>query len=201
MIDPHGITVIAATGLEAQAVRRASPDLRVIECGVSLERVDHAALGDTVVSCGLAGGLSPGLHTGTVLVPREIERPNGERVVCDRDLQGALVDSARRLGFEPVQEPMITSSRIVRGSDRARFSARGYAGADMESGLLWAPRIAAVRVILDTPQHELSTAWLRPGLALMNPLLWPQAIWLARNAAPCANIAARVVSEAFPTSS
>ena len=74
--------------------------------------------------------------------------------------------------------------------------ASGYAGVDMETGLLDAPRIAAVRVILDTPQHELSPDWLRPARALRNPRNWPQALWLARDAPRCARRAAEVVAAA-----
>ncbi len=197
VIDARDITVIAATGLEAQAVRRESPSLRVVESGIALSKVDSAELGNAVVSCGLAGGLSPGLITGAVLVPREIVRPDGSRISCDESLQQALVQSARRLGFEPIEEPVITSATIVRGTERTRLAKLGCAGVDMESGLLTAARTAVVRVILDTPQHELSAAWLRPMTAMMNPLLWPEALWLARTAPRCARTAARIVSEAF----
>lgn len=201
MIHSRDVTIIAATSLEARAARRECPQLNTVESGIALAKVDRAQLRGTVVSCGLAGGLSRELPTGTVLIPREVVRPNGERVVCDAPLQRSFVESARGLGFEPVEEPMITSATIVHGADRARLAAHGYAGVDMESGLLSAARVAVVRVILDTPLHELSVAWVRPAIALMNPFLWPQAAWLARNAPRCATIAARIVAAATPVSS
>lgn len=200
MIDPRDVTVIAATGIEASAVRRECPKLKVIESGIALAKVDRARIGDSVISCGVAGGLSPALPTGTVLVPREVTRPSGERVVCDATLQRALVESARRLGFEPVEDPLLTSAMIVHGPDRGRYAELGYSGVDMESGLLTASRIAVVRVVLDTPQHELSAAWAKPALALMNPFLWPQAAWLAKNAPRCSSIAAQVIAAATPVS-
>src|SRR5690242_9182387 len=99
VIDSREVMVIAATRLEANAVRRECPQLRVIECGIALVKSDGSQFGDVVISCGLAGGLSGELPTGTVLVPREIERPTGERVSCDRELHGALLGAARQLGF------------------------------------------------------------------------------------------------------
>ncbi len=197
MIDSRDLTVIAATALEARAVRRVCRQLAVVESGIALAKLDRSRLTDSVISCGVAGGLSAELPTGAVLIPREVARANGERLACDASLQRALVESSRRLGFEPVEAPMLTSAGIVHGADRARFSQRGYTGVDMESGLLTAPRIAVVRVILDTPQHELSAAWARPASALLNPFLWPQAVWLARNAPRCARVAAHIICEAL----
>jgi len=195
VIDPRDVTVIAATGLEARAVRRECPQLNVMESGIALAKLDRSRLSDAVISCGLAGGLSRELPTGTVLIPREVARVDGNRVACDEAMQRALVEAARRLGFDPVEEPMMTSATIVHGEERARFAERGFVGVDMESGLIDAPRIAVVRVILDTPDNELSAAWARPAIALMNPLLWPQAAWLARNAPRCARIAAVILNE------
>ncbi len=200
MIDPRDVTIIAATGLEARAVRREDPQLNVVESGIALVKLDRTCLSSAVISCGLAGGLSRAFPTGTVLIPREVARPEGKRLVCDEPLQRALVQSARHLGFEPLEDAMITSAIIVRGVDRERLAKRGYTGVDMESGRLTAPRVAVVRVILDTPLNELSSAWVRPALALMNPLLWPQAAWLARNAPRCARIAARITATTWSKS-
>jgi Phosphorylase superfamily len=196
VIGLDDITVIAATVIEARAIRKACPSVRVLETGVALANLDAARLGDVVISCGLAGGLSRELRTGTVLVPREVRRPDGERIVCDAQLQSTLAGSARRLGYDVVDGPMITSAAIVRGDERATFARRGYVGADMESGLLTAPRIGVIRVILDTPERELSSAWLDPTKAMMNPKNWPEALWLARTAPHCARVAAQVLAGA-----
>ena len=42
------------------------------------------------------------------------------------------------------------------------------------------PRVAAVRVILDTPAHEISPAWVNPRRAAADPRNWREAAWLAR---------------------
>jgi nucleoside phosphorylase len=190
------LLVVAATALEANAVRRAAADVRVIETGVALARANPADLGERVVSCGLAGGLRADLASGTVLVPRTVRRPNGETLQCDAELVDALLESARRLGIEPVTDALLTSERIVNGAARAQWAARGYAGVDMETGRIIAPHIAAVRVILDTPLRELSSDWLNPGRALRDPRNWPQALWLARAAPNAARLAARIVAGA-----
>jgi hypothetical protein len=190
------LSIIAATALEANAVRRACPGVRVVETGIALARASQADFGECVVSCGLAGGLREDLASGTVLIPREVRRPNCETLQCDRELVEALLESARHLRIEPVTDPLLTSECIVNGPGRAQWAARGYAGVDMETGLIVAPRVAAVRVILDTPLRELSSEWLNPDRALRDPRNWPQALWLARAAPSAARLAARIVAGA-----
>lgn len=192
----ESVVVIAATALEANAVRRVCPGVLVIESGVALANANPADLGSAVVSCGLAGGLREDLPTGTLLIPRAVRRPNGETLQCDPELVEALLRSARDLHLEPITDPLFTSERIVNGAERAQWAARGYAGVDMETGLIRALRIAAVRVILDTPQRELSCDWINPGRALLDPRNWSQAFWLARAAPSAARLAARIVAGA-----
>ncbi|MGH7738022.1 MAG: hypothetical protein ACREMP_09190 [Candidatus Tyrphobacter sp.] len=188
--------IVAATVVEARAVRAAAPRARVLQCGVAFSGCDPAKAGDTVISCGLCGGLRDDLPTGSVVVADRVRRPNGDEFVCDRALVLQLTVAARKLGYEPVVAPVVTTSVIVSGVDRARWAALGYAAADMESGLIVAQRIGVVRVVLDTPQRELSRAWAHPAQALANPLLWPQAMWLRREAPRCAAISAAVVAAA-----
>jgi hypothetical protein len=115
---------------------------------------------------------------------------------CDAELLERLTARARTLGIEPVFAPLLTSAEIVNGTARAQWAARGYAGVDMETGLLDAPRIAAVRVVLDTPQRELSADWRTPLLAILKPWNWSQAFWMARKAPKAAALAARVAAGA-----
>jgi hypothetical protein len=171
------------------------PDVRVYETGIALTK--HAGpFGGAVVSCGLAGGLRREIPSGTVLVPTEVRRPDGSTLRCDDALTAKLAESARRLGFEPVCDPLYTASSIVNGADRETWARAGFAGVDMETGLIDAERVAAVRVVLDTPQRELSAEWLVPARALARPRNWPQAFWLARNAPRFARRAAAVVAAA-----
>jgi hypothetical protein len=188
------LVLIAATALEARALRRELPGARVVETGVALARLDEP-LGDAVVSCGLAGGLRDGLPTGTLLVPRHVCRPDGRIVHCDPELVQAFARGARELGIEPLFDPMVTAETLVTAAERGRWAARGYAGADMETGRIDAVRLAAVRVVLDTPRHELSADWLHPACAMLKPWNWSQAFWLAREAPRAARLAARVVAQ------
>ena len=196
MRKPQGpFTFVAATSIESAALRREMPDARIVETGIALERV-RDALGTIVISCGVAGGLRADLETGTVLIPAEVRRPSGELLRCDAELVKALAYRARQLGIAPRFDPLLTSNTIVRGAARVQWAARGYAAVDMETGLIQAPRIAAVRVILDTPARELSADWRNPIVAMLKPWNWPQAFWLAREAPRAAALAARVAAGA-----
>jgi hypothetical protein len=188
--------VVTATSVEAKAARKALRGWSVIEAGVALcKRSD--GFGDCVISCGLAGGLHDRLLTGTVVIPHEVLRPDGTTLRCDDELTQRLIAAARERGIEAVTDPIVTTTHVITGSDRKTWSGRGYAGVDMETGLLQARRVAAVRVVLDTPLRELSEEWLHPARALFNPVLWPQALWLARNAPRCAQRAAEIVAAAL----
>jgi hypothetical protein len=190
----ESITIVAALPLEANAVRRLLPNAAVLEGGIALAKLREPLHG-TVVVCGVAGGLRSDLPTGTLLVPRRVRRPDGSEFDCDADLVAAFAASARRLGVEPVLDSLLTAATIVNGAARLEWAARGYAGVDMETGLIQAARVAAVRVVLDTPQHELSTDWVNPMRAMLKPSNWPQALWLAREAPRAARLAARVVTQ------
>ncbi len=199
MVSRERPVVIAATGVEARALRTAAPGVRIVECGIAFARRSPDSLGTTVISCGLAGGLRRDLPSGTVVVADRVRRTDGTSLTCDRALVLQLTVAARKLGHEPVVAPIVTTGTLVTGAERERWASEGYAAADMESGLVVAPRVGVVRVILDTPQRELSPAWAHPSSALLNPLLWPQAMQLARNAPRCAAIAAAVVALAWPS--
>ncbi len=189
------VVLIGATSLECNALRRALPDARIVQTGVALANL-REPLSDTVISCGLAGGLRSDLSTGTLLLPREVRRPDGRVLRCDLELVEAFARSARRLGIEPVFDPLLTASTIVNGAGRGQWAARGYAGVDMETGRIEAARVAAVRVVLDTPQTELSSDWSEPLQAMLKPWNWPQALWLAKAAPRAAKLVARVVAAA-----
>ena len=194
-VHATGLTFIAATPVEVKALRRALPSARVVHAGIALARV-REDLGATVISCGLAGGLRAGLPTGTLLIPRTVRRPSGEMLNCDEELVELFAQQARALGIAPVFDPLVTATSIVVGASRREWAQRGYAGVDMESGLLVAPRVAVVRAVLDTPEREISADWRFPVVAMLKPWNWPQAVWLAREAPRAAALAARVAAAA-----
>jgi hypothetical protein len=165
----------------------------VVQTGVALSRAGDRPLRGIVISCGLAGGLRADVRTGSVLVPERVLRPDNTTLECDGDLVSALCAATRRLGLVPITAPMVTSTTLVHGSLRNTWAELGYAGVDMETGLILAPRVAAVRVVLDTPLRELSEDWLHPSTALLRPRNWPQALWLSREAPRCARLAAQIV--------
>ncbi len=179
-------------------MRRERPNATVIEGGIALAKLRERPRG-TVVVCGVAGGLRGDLPTGALLIPRRVRRPDGRDLECDAELVATFIASARRLGVEPVLDPLLTAGAIVGGAARLEWAARGYAGVDMETGLIEASRVAAVRVLLDTPQHELSTDWVNPIRAMLRPSNWPQAAWLAVEAPRAARLAARVVAQGIGT--
>ena len=59
------------------------------------------------------------------------------------------------------------------------------------------PRVAAVRVILDNPAHEISPAWVNPRRAAADPRNWREAAWLARWVPRYTRRAALVVAAAI----
>ena len=191
------LTIVAATSLEAAAVRRAAPHLHLVQSGVALSRLRAGDCRDAVVTCGLAGGLRQDLVTGSIVIPDAVATPNGDVIACDPALSDALLRSARELGHSAQRGTLLTSSELVNGSARAAWAKRGFIAADMETGFLRAARVAAVRVILDTPGRELDGAWLRPASVLWQPWLWPQALWLMREAPRCARLASEIVALAF----
>jgi hypothetical protein len=195
--DARLLIVAAATGLEARAARHAAPQLRVVETGVGLSRVDGRALGDLVISCGIAGALQPGLRSGSVVVPDRVMRPDGDVLECDRDLANSLDAAARRLGLVPSRGALVTTMTLLSGPERALWAQRGYQTVDMETGLIRAGRVACIRVVLDTPDRELSDAWLRPWTIPFRPDAWGQVAWVVREAPRCARLAAAVLAEAF----
>jgi len=192
-------TVVAATRLEARAVRRELPAARLVWSGVALSRLAGGAaeLTGTVVTCGVAGSTRPDVPTGTVLVPRRVLRSDGCELGCDPALVEALAAASRRLGLEPELGAMATTEALAVGAERAVWAARGCAGMDMETGLLRADRVASVRVVLDTPERELHAAWGRPATVLWRPAAWGQLPWLATEGPRCARLAARVLAAAL----
>jgi len=203
--------VVAATRVEARAAQRAlGGAAAVVEVGVALSRVrarDGAASPPglplppstwegAVVTCGVAGALRP-LPVGTVLVPERVGRPDGSTLACDPELVAALVAAAHRLGLAPERGPLLTADHLVVGGERRRWAEHGYVAVDMETGLVPARRLAAVRVVLDGPDRELDPAWHGARWPPGRPSALRQLPWLAWEAPRCARRAAAVLAEAL----
>jgi hypothetical protein len=193
-----GVVVLAATGLEWRAVRRAlaaaGNPARVVRCGVALDRWEPPPPPrPALITCGLAGGLRSDLRPGTVVIATSVAVEDGEPVQCDPELVAALTAGARACGQEPVMGPMLTSRRLVTGAARRTWAERGYVAAEMETALLastGAP-LASLRVVIDAPAAELSENWTSPTRAALDPRRWREGLWLAARAPGCARLAAR----------
>lgn len=192
------ITVVTATSIEAAAARKALPkDVVVVEAGIALA-TSAAHCDGLAISCGVAGGLREDLPTGTVLIPSSIRSPQDSIIECDPAASEALRNAAVALGYEPVDAPLITSASLIYGADRMTLAAQGYAGVDMESALIRADRIACVRVVLDTPQREISAVWEKPWRVPFHPRAWRDLPFLAHEGPRCARIAAQIIASAVP---
>jgi hypothetical protein len=170
------IVVLAPTRFERWALRRVPS---VVHSGVGLR--DWKGAADIAIVAGLAGALVD-LEPGTIVVPERAETEDGYRLPCDEQLRVALGAAARECGYPLETGPVLSARAIVRGSGRNHWASRGFVASDMETAFLSGPgRVAAVRVILDTPRRELSADWLAPGGAL-RPRLWPEMAALALRA-------------------
>lgn len=193
------ITVITATWLETCLTKLVLRHFaRVIHVGVgATRRLEQSSA--PIIVCGLAGALAPTLRPGTLVIPSSVGSAAGEHVACDPTLTAKLRSAARIAGHETVDGPVLAAPRLVTGEDRNRWAREGFVAVEMESGELLrrGHRLAIVRVVLDTPERELSAHWQQPWSALKHPRVWPEAMRLAVDAPRATLRAARVVKLAL----
>ncbi|MCH0541733.1 1-hydroxy-2-methyl-2-butenyl 4-diphosphate reductase [Streptomyces sp. MUM 203J] len=124
-------------------------------------RPDGPLCGASVVASGFCAGLAPGMHPGDLVVADETRGPHGGTAcTATAHLAAAL---ARAVPGRTVHTgPLLGSDHVVRGQERADLRATGALAVDMESAatlhaaLATGPRpVAAVRVVVDAPEHEL----------------------------------------------
>lgn len=177
----QSVVILAPTLLEYWAVRSLLPAAPVRRIGVGMVCCQDLLQGSAVVVCGLAGALVSGLSPGTVLVPEWVGLVDGETMVCDPILVQALITATRSLHLPLSTGPLLTAQFLVAGSERPNWSQQGFVAADMETGLLAEQnlRVAAIRVILDAPDHEISSDWLHPEKAFLQPQHWKELLWLS----------------------
>ncbi|MFE3609724.1 phosphorylase family protein [Streptomyces goshikiensis] len=175
------LLVACALRIERAALRsggeRGAPDgYAVLRTGMGPRAADLAVAralagpgGDrtAVLATGFCAGLVPGMNPGDLIVAEETRDPRGT-VTCDGTalLAEAL---ARAVPGATVHLGALTGSdHVVRGQERAQLRATGAIAVDMESAAtLWTATrgargaldrrgpVAAVRVIVDAPEHEL----------------------------------------------
>ncbi|MFD9410089.1 1-hydroxy-2-methyl-2-butenyl 4-diphosphate reductase [Streptomyces sp. NPDC059989] len=172
--NPDPLLVACALRIEQAALRgapRGAPEAygllrtgmgpRAAERAVAraLERpgMDRAA----VLATGFCAGLVPGMHPGDLVVAEETRDPQGTVPCTGTTLLAEAL--ARAAPGRTVHLGALTGSdHVVRGQERAQLRATGAIAVDMESAAtLWAATragnrpVAAVRVIVDAPEHEL----------------------------------------------
>ncbi|MFF8097344.1 1-hydroxy-2-methyl-2-butenyl 4-diphosphate reductase [Streptomyces sp. NPDC016675] len=173
---PSPLLIACALGIEHLALRTgdrggADGPVTVLRTGMgpraaerSVSRVlaeDRALGGAAVLATGFCAGLAPGMHPGDLVVAEETRDPRSTVACVGTD---RLVKELRRaLPRRTVHTgPLTGSDHVVRGPERADLLATGAIAVDMESAatLLSAVRagprpVAAVRVVVDAPEHEL----------------------------------------------
>ncbi|MCK8678072.1 phosphorylase family protein [Streptomyces lichenis] len=174
---PSPLLVACALGIEQLALRSArrpgaaAPGpYTVLRTGMGPDNARRAvsgALGDpalagaAVLASGFCAGLRPGMHPGDLVVAEETRGPEGATPCAGTEILVAALERAAP-GRRVHTGPLIGSDHVVRGQERALLRARGALAVDMESAatlraaLAVGPRpVAAVRVVVDAPEHEL----------------------------------------------
>ncbi|MEL5953675.1 1-hydroxy-2-methyl-2-butenyl 4-diphosphate reductase [Streptomyces sp. CLV115] len=134
---------------------------RAAETAVARVLGTDRAPGTAVLASGFCAGLLPGMHPGDLVVADET-REAGDSTVCTGP--GLLAEALARAvpGRTVHTGPLTGSAHVVRGHERTGLRATGAIAVDMESAatlrtaLRSGPRpVAAVRVVVDAPEHEL----------------------------------------------
>jgi len=171
----------------------------MLRVGVNARHLGTAAAIPMAISVGLAGGLRSDLKPGTVVIATELALGEAKRVTCDAHWLETLADAAHALALPTVRGPIVTLADMTVGASRERWAQQGFTAVDMESAHVAhrAERVAAVRVVLDSPAHELSALWRTPWRAALDPRCWAEALWLAAHAPRFALRAADVLGRAL----
>ncbi|MFM9448666.1 1-hydroxy-2-methyl-2-butenyl 4-diphosphate reductase [Streptomyces acidiscabies] len=188
---PAPLLIACALGIEHVALRLgdrsgAAGPVTVLRTGMgprAAERSVGRVLGDpvlegaAVLATGFCAGLAPGMHPGDLVVAEETRDPRGSVPCVDTEL--LVKELARTLpGCTVHTGPLVGSDHVVRGPERSALRATGAIAVDMESAatLLSAVRagtrpVAAVRVVVDAPEHELvRIGTLRGGISAFRVL-------------------------------
>ncbi|MBB4895316.1 nucleoside phosphorylase [Streptomyces olivoverticillatus] len=188
---PAPLLIACALGIERLALRGglggAAGPVTVLRTGMGPQAADRAVAqalaGDpamreaAVIATGFCAGLAPGMHPGDLVVADET-RDRAGRTECvgveflAKELARAVTGSVIHTG------PLVGSDHVVRGAERADLHAAGALAVDMESAatLRSAVRagsrpVAAVRVVVDAPEHELvRIGTLRGGISAFRVL-------------------------------
>lgn len=173
--EPAPLLIACALGIEHLALRSgdrggAGGPVTVLRTGMgpkaaerSVTRIlaDPALREAAVLATGFCAGLAPGMHPGDLVVAEETRDAHGSTPCVGTEL--LVKELVRALPGRTVHTgPLMGSDHVVRGHERSDLLATGAIAVDMESAstLQSAVRtgarpVAAVRVVVDAPEHEL----------------------------------------------
>ncbi|MFE3181177.1 1-hydroxy-2-methyl-2-butenyl 4-diphosphate reductase [Streptomyces violascens] len=172
--QPVPLVIACALTIERFALRGArggsTGPVTVLRSGMGPRAAERAVVrtldGDrmrdaAVIASGFCAGLVPGMHPGDLVVAEETRDPRGTTLCTDIEVLAKALAEALP-GRTVHTGPLTGSDHVVRGPERADLRATGAIAVDMESAAtLWSaqqagPRpVAAVRVVVDAPEHEL----------------------------------------------
>jgi 4-hydroxy-3-methylbut-2-enyl diphosphate reductase len=171
MSSPKGtgqLLVAAPLRIEAALISSAARGAAVRKTGMGPARAKAAAgelashAGSAMIVLGFCGGLDASSVPGEVIVAEEVYPASDEghaeaRVRCD--LSAQLLQRLTGLGMKVRTGHVVCVSRLALGERRAELHAGGAIAVDMESVWLAAGTgerpFGVVRVVLDSPEHEL----------------------------------------------
>ncbi|MBT2487952.1 1-hydroxy-2-methyl-2-butenyl 4-diphosphate reductase [Streptomyces sp. ISL-96] len=190
---PAPLLIACALGIERFALRSGArkevpgPPVTVVRTGMGPRAAEEAvtralapggpADDACVIASGFCAGLAPGMHPGDLIVADETRGPRGSTSCTGVELLAEAL--ARAVPGRTVHTgPLTGADHVVRGQERAELRATGAIAVDMESAAtLWSalragPRpVAAVRVVVDAPEHELvRVGTLRGGISAFRVL-------------------------------
>jgi 4-hydroxy-3-methylbut-2-en-1-yl diphosphate reductase len=162
------LLVAAPLRVEAMLISSAARSALVRKTGMGPDRAKAAAgelarhAGGAMLVLGFCGGLDASSVPGEVIVAEEVyaaadEGHDEARVRCG--MTGELLERLTGRGLKVRMGNVVCVSRLALGERRAQLHAGGAIAVDMESVWL-APGagerpFAVVRVVLDSPSHEL----------------------------------------------
>ncbi|MEE4593568.1 1-hydroxy-2-methyl-2-butenyl 4-diphosphate reductase [Streptomyces sp. DSM 41524] len=178
-----GALTVLRTGMGPQSAERAVTRALTGRSGEPGEPGAPGAPGErptAVIATGFCAGLAPGMHPGDIVVADETRDPagrtlcTGTRILADA-LSHPLPGGPRRTVHIG---PVIGSDHVVRGAERAALHSTGAIAVDMESAATLRTAVghgvrpvAAVRVVVDAPEHELvRIGTLRGGISAFRVL-------------------------------
>jgi 4-hydroxy-3-methylbut-2-enyl diphosphate reductase len=173
------LLVAAPLTVEALALRRGAPGVRVVRTGMGPRRSTRAAArlatepADGFAVAGVCGALDPSFEPGDLVVASALVGPAGERVeLTSAGLAAALTHAGLRTHVGSIA----CVARLADGQPRAELARRtGACAVDMESFWL-APAAAGrpfvvLRAVSDGPRHEFwRPAIVTQGIAALRSL-------------------------------